>query len=141
MGLREAFTIAILVIAVPAAFGQPAEDRLPLGLVRLRDVAPDIRQDIRYAGSFNFTGRRVLGYQAGQCILWRPAAEALARAQKRLAAEGVGLKVYDCYRPARAVRRFVEWSRASDQDEMKPIFYPGLDKSRLFALGYLSPHS
>jgi D-alanyl-D-alanine dipeptidase len=141
MRLRQALAIAIIVMAVPAAFGQPVEGRLPTGLVRLRDIAPDIRQDIRYAGSFNFTGQRVPGYQASECILWRPAAEALARAQRRLAVEGVSLKVYDCYRPARAVRRFIAWSRASDQDDMKSIFYPGLDKWRLFALGYLSPRS
>ncbi len=134
----------IIAVAALVAFpldGWSQQSSLPAGFVRLSEVAPTIQQDIRYAGSFNFTGRRVPGYDAPQCLLWRPAAEALARAQARLAVDGFSLKVYDCYRPARAVRAFAAWSRARDGDTMKSIFYPNLDKSRLFALGYISLHS
>ena len=48
-------------------------------------------------------GRRVDGYEAPVCILTREAAEALARVQAELAPRGLGLKVFDCYRPQRAV--------------------------------------
>jgi zinc D-Ala-D-Ala dipeptidase len=118
-----------------------AEESLPDGFVRLREVAPEISQDIRYARTFNFTGKEVPGYDAAQCILWQPAAEALARAQKQLANEGLRLKVYDCYRPVGAVRAFADWSKESDRESMKRVFYPALDKSRLFALGYIASRS
>ncbi|NVO14657.1 MAG: M15 family metallopeptidase [Rhodoplanes sp.] len=130
-----------IVLVAQTATARPYDAALPAALVRLRDVAPEILQDMRYAGPFNFTGARVPGYRAPECILWRPAAEALARAQARLAADGLRLKVYDCYRPARAVRAFAAWSKAPGRDEMKPVFYPALEKSRLFALGYIASRS
>jgi D-alanyl-D-alanine dipeptidase len=101
---RLAAFVAALLLASPA-LAQPVAPQqrtgagtgaLPSGFVRLREVAPTIRQDIRYATPFNFTGRRVPGYEAAECILLRPAAEALARAQARLTAQGYALKVYDC---------------------------------------------
>lgn len=114
---------------------------MPSGFVRLSDIAPAIRQDIRYAGSFNFMGRRSAGYEAPQCVLMRAAAEALSRAQTALAKEGFGLKVYDCYRPVRAVRGFVDWTRSAGDTAMKPVFYPEQDKSELLALGYIAGRS
>jgi D-alanyl-D-alanine dipeptidase len=134
-----AFALAASLAATTAASTE--EVSIPSGFVRLHQVAPTILQDMRYAGTFNFVGTRVPGYQAPQCILWRPAAEALARAQKRLIADGFSLKVYDCYRPALAVRAFFAWSRSPGDDRMRAIFYPGLDKSRLFSLGYISLRS
>jgi len=133
-----ALFLAVNVLSGAAAAKEPG---LPAGFVHLRDVAPTIVQDIRYAGAFNFTGARVPGYRAAECILWRPAAEALARAQERLKAEGFLLKVYDCYRPVQAVRAFAAWSRGAGGDAMKPIFYPAFDKSQLFALGYIASKS
>lgn len=120
---------------------QSQEATLPPGFARLKEVARGIRQDMRYAGAFNFTGKPVPGYELPECILWRPAAEALGRAQERLAPQGFHLKVYDCYRPSRAVRAFVTWSRASGEDRLKHVFYPELEKSRLFALGYIAERS
>ena len=84
---------------------------LPAGFVRLADIDPTIRQDIRYAGSANFLGRPAKGYEAAACILTEPAAKALASVQKKLAAEGLTLVVFDCYRPIRAVDDFVAWTR------------------------------
>jgi D-alanyl-D-alanine dipeptidase len=134
--LLVAFALAGLVAAV-----RGEDHALPAGFVRLDEIAPTIRQDMRYAGTFNFTGQRVRGYEAARCILWRPAAEALVRAQAQLSAEGFHLKVYDCYRPARAVRAFVAWSQAPGEDRLKSVFYPDLDKARLFELGYISTRS
>jgi D-alanyl-D-alanine dipeptidase len=132
-----------MIFAMVALVAQSAwsEEAIPPGFVRLRDVAPSIRQDIRYAGTFNFTGQVVPGYERAACILREPAARALGRAQARLSAEGFALKVYDCYRPERAVRAFVAWSRSRGGDSMKSVFYPALDKSSLFALGYIATHS
>ncbi len=118
-----------------------SDEALPPGFVRLHAVAPSIHQDIRYAGRFNFTGQVVPGYERAECILRERVAKALARAQTRLSAEGFALKVYDCYRPVRAVRAFAAWSRSPGGDAMRSVFYPALDKSSLFALGYVAPHS
>ncbi|WP_111418326.1 M15 family metallopeptidase [Rhodoplanes roseus] len=126
-------------LAMPHAAAQPVA--LPDGFVRLRERDPTIRQDMRYAGPFNFTGRRVPGYLAGECILLRPAADALVRAQARLVAEGYHLKVYDCYRPERAVRSFIDWAQSPEPDRMARIFSPAIDKSQQFALGYIAKRS
>jgi zinc D-Ala-D-Ala dipeptidase len=141
--MRLRADIRALAPAAVALLAQSAwsEEALPRGFARLRDIAPSIHQDMRYAGSFNFTGRIVPGYERAECIAWEGTAKALARAQARLAAEGFELKVYDCYRPVRAVRAFAAWSRSPGGDAMKSVFYPGLDKSELFALGYISPQS
>ena len=103
---------------------------LPEGFVYLRDVDPTILQDIRYAGRDNFTGAPVPGYEAAECVLVRPAAEALAAVQADLRAKGLTLKVYDCYRPARAVAAFVEWAKEPDDPAAKTTYYPNLAKSR-----------
>lgn len=143
------FTLAIALLLATQALAQSgAPPRggvnthpLPRGFVRLRDVDPSIRQDIRYATPFNFTGRRVPGYEAPECILLRPVARALARAQARLVRQGYHLKVYDCYRPVRAVRSFIDWARSPEPDFMAPIFSPTIHKSEQFARGFIAKRS
>jgi D-alanyl-D-alanine dipeptidase len=121
--------------------GPALSSQLPPGFVYLRDVAPDILQDIRYAGLDNFTGRKVPGYNAPQCILQREVAEALGRAQAELREQSLSLKVYDCYRPARATRAFLRWIG----DDLAPAdskrYFPRTDKSALHTQGYISPNS
>jgi zinc D-Ala-D-Ala dipeptidase len=114
---------------------------LPRGFVYLADVEPGIRQDIRYAGSHNFIGRPVEGYLANACVLTERAAGALKQVQAELAAKKLSLIVWDCYRPARAVRDFLAWSKRPLDARMKPEFFLRTDKAQLFALGYLSLHS
>jgi zinc D-Ala-D-Ala dipeptidase len=117
-----------------------AADALPPGFVHLADVAPGIAQDVRYAGADNFVGRRVAGYDAARCILTRQAAEALARVEADLAAADLGLLVFDCYRPQRAVDDFVAWSK-NDDTSTRAVHYPRLAKSELFPLGYIAARS
>lgn len=74
----------------------------PGDFVVLQDVDPTILADIRYFTAHNFVGDPIDGYRAPVCILTRPAAEALARAQREFLDDGLTLKVYDCYRPQRA---------------------------------------
>ncbi|GAA4252762.1 M15 family metallopeptidase [Dactylosporangium darangshiense] len=106
------------------------------GFVALSDVDPSILQDMRYATPHNFVGRPVAGYKQPRCLVTRQAAEALRSVQQKAVAKGYSLKVYDCYRPQQAVDDFVSWSHDSDQ-RMKGEFYPHVDKSRLFADGYI----
>jgi D-alanyl-D-alanine dipeptidase len=111
------------------------------GFVPLEDVDATILQDMRYATKYNFVGRRIDGYRDPVCILHRRAARALHRAQDELREQGYTLKVYDCYRPQTAVDDFVGWARRLHDDRMKAEFYPRVDKSRLFADGYIAERS
>lgn len=130
-------TFAILFAAAPAS----ARDMLPPGFVYLRDVDSTIMQDMRYATADNFTGRPLPGYAAPECVLRRETAEALKRVQADLAPEKLSLKVYDCYRPTRAVRAMADWAHDGDDSDTTKRFYPGLQKRNLFKLGYIAGQS
>jgi zinc D-Ala-D-Ala dipeptidase len=104
-------------------------------------VVPGLAVEMRYAGSHNFVGRPITGYEAPRCLLTPAAARALATAQKDLARHGYGLKVFDCYRPARAVADFVAWAADPAETRMKAEFYPRVDKRDLFRLGYIAARS
>jgi zinc D-Ala-D-Ala dipeptidase len=84
-------------------------------LVDVRLVDSSIRVDARYAGPDNFTGAPLPGYQANRALLRREAAAALARVQRRLAADGLGLKIWDGYRPVRATQAMVAWTGRTGQ--------------------------
>nr|WP_242613345.1 M15 family metallopeptidase [Herbihabitans rhizosphaerae] len=126
-------------LVTPAQAAAPV--RAPAEFVALRDVAPTIVQEIRYKGRHNFVGEPIDGYRQPMCVLTRPAAEALRTAQHTLLRQGYTLKVYDCYRPQRAVDHFVRWAKDLADERMKTEFYPRVDKSRLFADGYIAEKS
>jgi len=114
---------------------------LPEGFVYVDEVIPSARFDIRYYGENNFVGRRINGYKAPFAILTKEAAEALKRVSDDLAEQGYGLLIFDGYRPQKAVDDFVAWSRDPSDAKMKGQFYPEVDKSRLFELGYIASKS
>lgn len=97
--------------------------------------------DMRYACVNNFIGRPITGYDAPICVLTREAADALAAVQTDLAQSGLGLKVFDCYRPARAVAAFVAWAEDPNDRAQEARFYPRVDKSRLIPEGYIAARS
>jgi zinc D-Ala-D-Ala dipeptidase len=128
--------LAALCNAAPAFAGEG----MPEGFVYLRDIDPTIQQDMRYAGSKNFTGKPVPGYDAAECVLARAAAEALKAVQADLKAKGLGLRVYDCYRPTRAVAAFVAWVKLPDDPKSKAVYYPNIPKNELIP-HYIAPRS
>jgi len=119
----------------------PVRRSRPDGFVELQELMPDLLVDIRYAGSNNFTGAPVPGYQSGRLLLSRAAAEALAAVQQSLVSVGLGCKVFDAYRPQRAVDHFLAWTRGADDAALKQQYYPQLEKADLFRLGYLVSNS
>ncbi|MFJ9683431.1 M15 family metallopeptidase [Streptomyces sp. NPDC101194] len=129
-----------VTVTAPAAQADP-EPKAPAEFVALRSVDPTIIQEMRYPTAHNFMGVPVDGYRQPLCILTRPAARALHHAQTRLLRQGYSLKVYDCYRPQRAVDHFVRWAEDLGDETMKGEFYPRVDKSRLFADGYIAERS
>ncbi|MCP9210644.1 M15 family metallopeptidase [Streptomyces cucumeris] len=137
-----ALPLAALMAVASSGPAQAGPDpKAPEEFVALSDVDPTILQEIRYITEHNFTGDPVDGYRRPMCILTRPAAKALHRAQTRLLKRGYTLKVYDCYRPQRAVDTFVSWAKDLDDQRMKDEFYPRVDKTRLFEDGYIAEKS
>ena len=128
---------AVSVAAAPDTARTP----LPDGFVRLSEAAPAVAQEIRYTTPFNFVGEPIDGYLAPECVLTARAAEALRYVAGDLARRGLGLKVYDCYRPQQAVDHFVRWIRRPDDQAMKTAFYPDEPKHRLVRNGYISTRS
>jgi D-alanyl-D-alanine dipeptidase len=114
---------------------------LPEGFVYLEDIDPSILQEIRYAGSHNFVGRPIAGYEAPRCITTLKVAEALKPVQDELRPRSLTLKVYDAYRPLRASADFLKWSLDAEDQKMRAEFYPDVDKGRVFELGYIALRS
>ena len=109
--------------------------------VVLSDVVPDVILEIRYYSSYNFVGQRIDGYEQPTALLTKQAAAALKEVSDDLATKGYRLKIYDAYRPQKAVDHFERWARDVNDTRMKEYFYPELDKSVLFEKGYIANHS
>ena len=107
----------------------------------LKKEIPTIELEIRYFGTNNFTGRSVNGYESPIGILSTKATKALAKVQKELKEQGLGLKVFDSYRPQRAVTSFDNWAKNTNDTIAKRAFYPDIDKKNLFKLGYIASKS
>ncbi|NUP18899.1 MAG: M15 family metallopeptidase [Streptomyces sp.] len=140
-GLVTTLATLLAVTATPATAQAKTGPRAPKDFVALRTVDPTIIEEMRYFTPHNFVGERIDGYRQPLCILTRPAAEALHKAQKQLLRKGYTLKVYDCYRPQPAVDHFVRWAEDLDDEAMKKEFYPDVDKTRLFVDGYIAEKS
>ena len=142
---RALLAIVLLACGAPLRAGEapvlsPARTMEEAGLVDIRTLVPDLSQDIRYFGSDNFVGARVDGYGAPRCWLKREAAEALARVEAEWRKRHQRLRVFDCYRPARAVAHFMRWAQDPADLKTKPAHYPDLDKPALLG-GYIAPVS
>jgi zinc D-Ala-D-Ala dipeptidase len=104
-------------------------------------LVPGLVADIRYAGSHNFVGRPIEGYQAPRCLLTHQAVDALTAVARDLAPHGLVVKVFDCYRPTPAVADFVHWAHDLKNQSAKAEFYPNVDKRELFSDGYIASRS
>jgi D-alanyl-D-alanine dipeptidase len=120
--------------------GAAARD-LPGDFVYLRDLDPTIVQDIRYATVNNFVSRVHDGYEAGECIVTRKVGVALKQVQQDLKLRGLSLKVYDCYRPQRAVDDMYAWAQDGKETPAQHRYNPKMRKVDLFRLGYIARHS
>jgi D-alanyl-D-alanine dipeptidase len=134
--------VVVSALWAPVAFGQSlGASPPPVSFVDAGMIVPGLITDMRYAGAHNFVGRPVAGYAAPRCLLTREAASALADVARDLAARGLLLKVFDCYRPGRAVADFVRWARDVKDQATKAEFYPEVDKRTLFRDGYIASRS
>lgn len=144
-----AAALAVLAVAAACTSASPTAPAEPAGVIA-RDIyafddagaaIPGLVVEMRYFGAENFVGRPIAGYEAPICLLTREAVKSLAAVQERLNSLGLGLKVFDCYRPKRAVDDFAAWARRPTDQVRKADYYPNVDKSKLFDLGYIAERS
>ncbi len=114
------------------------------GFVSIGEAVPDAILEIRYYSTFNFIGDRIDGYERPVALLTREAASRLKEVSGDLLEKGYRLKVFDAYRPQKAVDHFMRWAEDPSDVRMKQYFYPDLQKTDLIPGGYiarLSGHS
>jgi D-alanyl-D-alanine dipeptidase len=131
----------VIALVVAVSVSRASAQTLPGGFVYLGDIDPSIIQDIRYAGSNNFVGRPLAGYEAAECVVKREVGLALKRVQQALAPQKLSLKMLDCYRPARAARDMVVWAQNGLETPAERRYNPTFSKKDLFRLGYIAEHS
>lgn len=114
---------------------------LPKGFVYLNDIDATIQKEMRYLTTNNFIGKPIDGYIHNCIIVTKETATALHKIQTVLAKRGLGLKIFDAYRPQQAVNHFVRWAKVLNDTLKKQEFYPNIPKSKLFKLGYIASKS
>ena len=111
------------------------------GFVSIGEAVPDVLLDVRYYSSFNFIGERIDGYEAPAALLTREATVALKRVSDEAVSLGWRLKIFDAYRPQKAVDHFVRWAKDPADTRMKAYFYPELEKKDIIPQHYIAEHS
>ena len=111
------------------------------GFVDLQEYMPDLKVDLRYHNRKNFIGKRIAGYEADRCVGTKPLALALTKVQTALKPYKLGLKVFDAYRPQRAVAQFVRWANDANDVTHKATYYPKVAKRDLIEEGYIASKS
>lgn len=133
--------IPILASFILAVLCGPLQAAPPEGFMEIRDAVPGIQVELRYLTTDNFVGEPIDGYEAERCYITAEAARALARVQHELSHVGLSLKVFDAYRPQRAVDHFVRWAGDLEDTKMKARYYPDVEKAHLFRDGYIAARS
>lgn len=113
----------------------------PSDFINVKKLIPTLKVELRYFGNNNFVGDTINGYYSNTLFLTKPTAIQLNRIQQELSKQGLGLLVYDGYRPQRAVNNFVIWARQLEDTINKGIFYPNVRKQDLFKEGYIASKS
>ena len=133
--MRQLLTVLLLTLTPVIVHGDPSL------LVNAQVSLFNAEAGIRYAGSNNFIGRPIAGYEASLCLVSEAASVALSRAQERAQSRSLSLLMYDCYRPQRAVDDFVDWVSGNAPEPTKIAYYPSLERSSLIELGYIASQS
>ena len=114
---------------------------VPDNFIYLTEVIPYIAYDLRYYSDDNFIGQPVPGYQGNVVIVTLQAAMALKKVQRDLAYSNFALKIFDAYRPQQAVDYFVRWANDPEDERMKAVYYPNVDKDELIPKGFIAAQS
>jgi len=104
---------SLVVLHSPAELTKKTQQDPSQGLVDLTTAVPHLKLDLRYASTHNFKGVRLYPKGQHRSYLRRDPAAALAQAAKELEAEGLGIWVWDAYRPYSVTVRF--WEMIGDE--------------------------
>ena len=115
--------------------------QLPEGFVYAKTIIPDLVEELRYCTENNFVGEAIDGYEKPVIIMTLQTANALKKVQDDLKKDGLGIKVFDAYRPQQAVDQFVRWAKVESDTLMKHEYYPQVDKRKLIPSGYIASKS
>ncbi len=121
--------------------GVPKARELPEGFVYIDELIEDCIIDAKYAGTDNFIGCPIDGYEQPLVVASKEVAEASVKAADILRRQGYVMKIFDSYRPQRAVDHFCRWGEDLNDIRRKPLHYPDIDKSRMFEDGYIAVRS
>ena len=120
---------------------QISSQTLPKGFSYVSEIDATIKKELRYGTSNNFIGKPIDGYLKDSLIISTPAAKALKEIQTKLILSGLSLKIFDAYRPQQSVDHFVRWDKVMNDTLMKQLYYPDVQKSELFTLGFIASKS
>ena len=115
--------------------------QIPDGFSSIQREIEGIMLEPIYKTEDNFTGRVVEGYQSLELMLTVETINALQAAQREFNKKGFSIKIFDAYRPQKAVNYFIEWAKDQADTLRKNEYYPHLKKSELFPLGYIAERS
>lgn len=114
---------------------------VPDNFIYLTEVIPYVEFDLRYYSDENFIGQPIPGYQSNVLIVTLQAAMALKKVQQDLSYSNFALKIFDAYRPQQAVDYFIRWANDPDDERMKGIYYPNVEKDELIPRGFIAEKS
>ncbi len=127
----------LLMIFVGTAMANPHPQ-----FVSLNEICPDIKIQMNYSTADNFTGTIVSGYKAPIAYLAVNTAQALCEVQKEATKRGYSLKIFDSYRPVKAVSFFQSWAKEPENNpSIKALYYPRYTREDLFKLGFIATKS
>ena len=132
---------SFIIIFTVLISSQISSQTLPKGFSYVSEIDATIKKELRYGTSNNFIGKPIDGYLKDSLIISTPAAKALKEIQTKLILSGLSLKIFDAYRPQQAVDHFVRWAKVMNDTLMKQLYYPDVQKSELFTLGFIASKS
>ena len=133
--MKSLFIFLTLIVSSSMS-GQPS-----FPFIEISEVSKTIIKEVRYATPYNFVGEVIEGYHSSKCYLTPSAAEALAKVQNQLEKQSYALKIFDCFRPQRAVDHFVKWAKSARRDQTKHLYFPRVPSDELFDRGYIAHKS
>jgi len=134
---KYSFVLFFVLLFCYSGHGQ----QLPKGFVYIKDIIPSIELELRYYGNNNFIGKEIDGYLQEKGIVTEKTAKALKKIQQNLNEQQLGLKIYDAYRPQKAVNHFARWAKNLNDTLNKSAYYPSVKKENLFKEDYIAYRS
>ena len=131
----------LYVFLICCVWSCTSQNKPPKGFDYVHNTIPDIQLELRYFGNDNFIGKPIDGYDKNVSIMSVEAIRSLKLVQGDLKQYNLSIKIFDGYRPQRAVNHFVRWAKQLSDTINKRKFYPKVQKQYLFQEGYISSKS